>query len=118
MAVGARVKAIAAATRHRDGSRRMATQLQAEGLSVGRAKARCFMQQAEVTVRGPKRRGPMRTDSRHNYEVAPNLLARQFEVKQPNTVWAGDITDVRTAAGGLYGPVLLDLYARKVVGGP
>ena len=58
----------------------------------------------------------MTTDSQHGYAVAPNLLARQFDVDKPDQVWAGDITYVWTAEGWLYVAVLLDLYARKVVG--
>jgi putative transposase len=58
----------------------------------------------------------MTTDSRHGYEVAPNLLARQFDVTAPDHVWAGDITYIGTAEGWLYLAVLVDLYSRTVVG--
>jgi putative transposase len=112
----AQVKAIATQTRHSYGSRRMAKQLQAEGFTVGRAKARRLMKAAGVTVRRPKYRRPMTTDSRHRYGVAPHLLARQFDVDQPDQVWAGDLTYVWTAEGWLYVAVLLDLWSRKVVG--
>jgi transposase InsO family protein len=115
-ALVARVKAIAAETRSSYGSRRMAKQLQDDGFAVGRYKARRLMQQAAVTVRRPKPQPPVTTDSRHGYAVAPNLLARQFAVRQPDQVWVGDITYVWTAEGWLYVAVLLDLYARKVVG--
>lgn len=111
-----RVKAIATETRHSYGRRRMAKQLQDEGFHVGRAKARRLMNKAGVTVQRPRRRGPMTTDSRHSYEVAPNLLARQFDVTAPDHVWAGDITYIWTAEGWLYLSVLVDLYSRKVVG--
>jgi len=94
----------------------MATQLQDEGLNVGRAKARRLMNQTGVAVQRPRRRGPMTTDSRHGYEVAPNLLARQFDVTAPEHVWAGDITYLGTAEGWLYLSVLVDLYSRTVVG--
>ena len=76
----------------------MAKQLQDEGFSVGRYKARQLMKQADVSVGRPKRR-PVTTDSRHGYAVAPNLLARQFDVEQPDKVWAGDITYLWTAEG-------------------
>jgi transposase InsO family protein len=56
------------------------------------------MQAAGVAVRHRKR-GPVTTDSRHGYAVAPNLLARQFAVEQSDTVWAGDITYLWTAEG-------------------
>jgi putative transposase len=116
VALVARVKAIALQTRHSYGSRRLAKQLQEEGFHVGRAKARRLMKEAGVTVQHPKRRAPMTTDSRHGYAVAPNLLARQFDVSAPDQVWAGDITYIWTAEGWLYLAVLLDLYSRKVVG--
>jgi putative transposase len=116
VALLARVKAIHAETGQSYGSRRMAKQLQAEGFAVGRAKARRLMQDAGLVVRRRTRRGPVTTDSQHRYPVAPNLLARQFEVETPNHVWGGDITYVWTAEGWLYVAVLLDLYSRKVVG--
>jgi putative transposase len=112
----ARVKAIAAETPHSYGRRRMAKQLQDEGFAVGRCKARRLMQQAGVTVRRARPRHPITTNSRHGYGVAPNLLARQFDVERPDQVWVGDITYVWTAEGWLYVSVLLDLYSRKVVG--
>jgi putative transposase len=112
----ARVKAIAAETRYSYGSRRMAKQLRDDGFAVGRYKARQLMRQAKVTVQHPQKCHPVTTDSRHGYVVAPNLIARQFAVEQPNQVWVGDITYVWTAEGWLYLAVLLDLYSRKVVG--
>jgi putative transposase len=112
----ARVKAIAAQTGQSYGSRRMAKQLQAEGFAVGRCKARRLMQEAAVVVRRPTHRRPLTTNSRHSYGMAPNLLARQFDVAKPDQAWVGDITYVWTAEGWLYVAVLLDLYSRKVVG--
>jgi transposase InsO family protein len=93
----------------------MAKPLQAEGFLVGRYKARRLMQAAGVVVRHRKR-GPVTTDSRHGYAVAPNLWARQFDVEQSDTVWAGDITYLWTAEGWLYLAAVLDLHSRKVVG--
>lgn len=87
-----RVQAIAVETRHTYGSRRMAKQLQADGLAVGRYKARRLLRQAKVMVQRRKQRHPVKTDSRHGYMVAPHLLARQFAVEKPNQVWVGDIT--------------------------
>ena len=77
----------------------MAKQLQDEGFAVGRAKARRLIRQAGVVVQRPKQRGPVTTESRHGYAVAPNLLARQFGVARPDHVWVGDISDVWTAEG-------------------
>lgn len=112
----ARVRAISAQARESYGSRRMAKALQAEGFAVGRAKARRLMKDAGVSVKRRSTRKPQTTDSRHAYAVAPNIVDREFGVATPNTVWAGDLTYIWTREGWLYLAVLLDLYARKVVG--
>ncbi len=116
MALLARVKAIHRETGSSYGSRRMAKQLQAEGFTVGRYRARSLMRQAGISVPRRTTRQPQTTDSRHGYGVAPNELARQFDVDAPNVAWVGDITYLWTAEGWLYLAVLLDLYSRKVVG--
>jgi transposase InsO family protein len=56
------------------------------------------------------------TQSQHRFPVAANTRDRAFTVDAPNRVWAGDITYVWTMEGWLYLAVLLDLYARRVVG--
>lgn len=56
------------------------------------------------------------TQSDPTLPVAPNHLARQFTVVQPNRVWAADITYCWTGEGWLYLAVVLDLCSRKVVG--
>ena len=56
------------------------------------------------------------TDSKHSDPVAPNILARSFKVDHPNRVWVTDITYVWTWEGWLYLAVVVDLFARRVVG--
>jgi putative transposase len=73
------------------------------------------MNLAQVSVRR-RRKFKATTDSRHNLPVAPNLLDREFEAKEPNRVWASDITYMWTAGGWLYLAVILDLFSRQVVG--
>ena len=46
----------------------------------------------------------------------PNLLGRQFSPTKPNQVWCGDVTYIWTGKRWLYLAVVIDLYARKVVG--
>ncbi|MDH0638173.1 IS3 family transposase [Pseudomonas sp. GD03860] len=48
--------------------------------------------------------------------IAPNHLNRAFTVDAPNKAWVIDITYIRTWQGWLYLAVVVDLYARKVVG--
>ena len=63
-----------------------------------------------------KRKFKATTDSKHNKQVSPNLLARKFNVPQANQYWVGDITYVPTGEGWLYLSTVIDLYSRKVVG--
>jgi len=64
----------------------------------------------------PRRRFHVTTQPDAALPVAPNHLARQFAVAQPNRVWAADITYCRVDGGWLYLAVVLDLCSRRVVG--
>ena len=54
--------------------------------------------------------------SKHDKPISPNLLDREFNVSQPNQVYAGDMTYIHTQEGWLYLAVVIDLYSRQVVG--
>lgn len=56
------------------------------------------------------------TDSKHDLPIAANILNRQFNQTAPNTAYVADITYIRTGSGWLYLAIVLDLYARRVVG--
>ena len=56
------------------------------------------------------------THSDHNLPVAPNLLNQDFSAQRPNQKSVSDITYIATDEGWLYLAVVLDLYARTVVG--
>jgi transposase InsO family protein len=63
-----------------------------------------------------KRRFRLTVQNRNTAPAAPNLLRQQFVAVRPDRVWVGDMTFIRTRAGFLYLAVLLDLFARRVVG--
>ncbi|MET6759189.1 IS3 family transposase [Pseudoalteromonas sp. NCIMB_1079] len=46
----------------------------------------------------------------------PNLLDRQFDVVEPDTVWCGDVTYIWVGNRWACLAVIIDLFARKVVG--
>ena len=56
------------------------------------------------------------TDSKHHIPVADNILNRQFDVALPDIAWVSDMTYIPTRQGWLYLAVVMDLYARKIVG--
>lgn len=97
------------------GSRRLSAALKAQGLAVGRQRARTLMRSNGLRARW-RRKFVHTTDSRHALPVAPNVLARQFNPERPNQAWVCDMTYVRTRSGWLYLAVVLDLFSRKVVG--
>ena len=63
-----------------------------------------------------KHRYKRTTDSDHRHHLATNVLAGDFCASRPNQKWAADISYVWTKEGWLYLAVVMDLYARRVVG--
>lgn len=97
------------------GSPRVHADLRASGTRVGKKRIARLMRDQGLRAR-QKRRFRKTTDSAHAFEVAPNVLARNFDTRAPNEAWVGDVTFVATAEGWLYLAVLIDLFARRVVG--
>jgi transposase InsO family protein len=110
----AHVRGAFRASRGRYGSPRVHAELHAEH-RVGRKRVARLMRTDGLRAR-PRRRYVVTTQSRHKHPIAPNLVARQFEVTSPNQVWVSDLTYLRTQLGFVYLAVVLDLYSRRVVG--
>ncbi|MBK6511010.1 MAG: IS3 family transposase [Haliea sp.] len=109
------VREIAKASDSSYGSRRMKKALNALSYPVSRHKAGKLMKEAKVQVKHRKKY-KVTTNSNHTQPVFDNVLDRQFDVEQPDQVYVGDITYLWTQEGWLYLAVVIDLYARKVVG--
>ena len=86
------------------------------------AQVRCSRHRVARLMRSVGRRGKSKrrykvtTDSNHAQPIAENLLMRQFNVAEPNTIWAADMTFIATSEGWLYLAVVLDLHSRLIVG--
>ena len=96
------------------GQRTLVAQLAVLGLVMGRYKVSKLMNEAQLISRQP---GP------HKYKTGgtqhptvENKLQRQFTVQAPDQVWCGDITYVWTSKQWAYLAVVIDLYARRVIG--
>ena len=96
------------------GSRALATMMGERGYTVGRFKVRRLMKEAGLTCKQP---------GSHSYRAAtverpdiPNLLDRQFNRATTNEDWCGDITYVWAGGRWRYLAVVIDLYARRVIG--
>ncbi|MFO9780066.1 IS3 family transposase [Escherichia sp. WS547] len=84
------------------------------GETCGKNRVGRIMQLNRIkAVRGYK--APRRIAGRPSV-VAPNRVQRQFTVVRANQVWVTDITYIRTWQGWLYLAVVIDLFARNVVG--
>lgn len=55
-------------------------------------------------------------NARQEHTSLPNLLERQFAVPEPDRVWCGDITYLWAGNRWCYLAVVMDLFARKVIG--
>ena len=97
------------------GRPRMTEEMKELGFNVGHRRIGRLMQQNSITVKRNKK-FKATTDSKHSFNIAPNLLKRDFSANRPNQKWAGDISYVWTREGWLYLAVILDLHSRRVIG--
>ena len=99
----------------RYGSPRIWVELKDRGLRVSRKRVERLMRERKLQARKRKKH-IVTTDSNHLYEVAENILNREFHAAYPGAKWVSDITYLRSNEGWLYLATILDLYDRKVIG--
>jgi putative transposase len=112
------VRTAHAKSRGRYGAPRVHAELAADGVVTSEKRVARLMREDGLVARA-KRRYVVTTDSDHAEPIAPNLLARRFDLVQhptPDRAWVGDMTYVPTREGWLYLAVQLDLATRRVVG--
>ncbi|MDP5084338.1 MAG: IS3 family transposase [Yoonia sp.] len=97
------------------GRPRMTEELKEVGVDVGHRRVGRLMRENGITVERT-RKFKATTDSDHTFNIAPNLLDRDFSAAGPNQKWAGDISYIWTREGWLYLAVILDLHSRRVIG--
>ena len=97
------------------GRPRMTEELKEVGIDVGHRRVGRLMRENGITVERT-RKFKATTDSDHTFNIAPNLLDRDFSAAEPNQKWAGDISYIWTREGWLYLAVILDLHSRRVIG--
>lgn len=97
------------------GSPRIHAELQSQGYLCGLNRVARLMRHEGLIARTTVRFRSL-TKAGRREPAAPNVLDRQFDVTEPNRVWASDITYIPTGEGHLYLAVVLDLHSRQVVG--
>jgi len=96
------------------GARRIFLDLRETGETCGKNRVERIMRINHIkAVRDYK---APRTIHGRSSIIAPNHLQREFTVDRPDKAWVTDITYIRTWQGWLYLAVVVDLFARKVVG--
>jgi transposase InsO family protein len=73
------------------GRPRMTEELKELGLVVGHRRVGRLMRENGIAVKRNKT-FKATTDSNHRFNIAPNLLNRDFSAARPNRKWAGDIS--------------------------
>jgi putative transposase len=86
-----------------------------EGVKLGRDRFFEVLSAHDLLLEPKASEYPCTTDSRHCLPVFGNRI-KGLEASQPNRVWVGDLTYVRTEVGFLYLALLTDKCSRKVVG--
>jgi putative transposase len=82
---------------------------------VGRKRVARLMRTAGIVgVHRRRRHGLTRRDPQA--ASAPDLVERNFTPSAPDRLWVADITQQRTDQGWLYVAVVLDCFARRIVG--
>lgn len=89
--------------------------LNQQGVACGKHRVARLRRDAGIEARR-KRRFRITVEHRKMPDIAPDRVQRHFHADEPNRIWVGDVTFIRTRAGWLYLAMLLDLYSRKVVG--
>jgi len=113
--LGEKVKKSHEKSRETYGARRIRQDLVDDGEPVSRTRVGRLMKEQGLESK-VERKFKATTNSNHGRPVASNLLNREFQVDQLDTVYAGDITYIPTDEGWLYLAVLIDLCSRAVVG--
>ncbi len=114
MVLRSRVNELFSQSRSAACSRSIMFMMREDGIEIGRFKVRKLMSEMKLVSKQP---------GSHAYKKAtverpdiPNVLDREFTVEKPNKVWCGDITYIWAQGRWHYVAVVIDLFARRVVG--
>lgn len=96
------------------GARTLAEMLTPNGVPMSRYRAGRLMKYLNLSSCQPGKH--QYKNARQEHTCLPNLLERQFAVPEPDRVWCGDITYIWTGNRWCYLAVVMDLFARRVIG--
>jgi putative transposase len=100
---------------HCYGVRKIWHSLLNEGENVARCTVERLMRKLEL--KGAVRGKVKRTTIAGDYEVrAEDLVKRDFNADAPNSLWVADFTYVYTGTGWCYTALIVDVFARRIIG--
>ena len=108
-----RVQQIFDDSQQRFGAEKIRTILAQNGMKVSAKRISAIMQELDLRS--------IRSDAKKQYKkrqqyAKRNLLEREFVAERPNQIWVSDITYFRVNNYWVYLCIILDLYARRIVG--
>jgi transposase InsO family protein len=110
------IRSAYAASRKTYGSPRIQVVLARKGVGCGHNRVARLMRQEGLVARPKRKSHPITTQRAPDVVPAPNRLNQDFATNAPNQKWVCDFTYIETGEGWLYLAVVLDLYARRVIG--
>lgn len=103
--------------KRRYGSRRISKSLGNKEGKASRYKVSKTLRKYGLKAIQPRSFVPKTTNSRHTYQISPNLLLDRPKPGKPNEIWVGDITFIPLSSGNwCYLSVFMDLFSRRIVG--
>ena len=110
-----KIRTIHSQSKQTYGSPRIAAQLRREGTSVNIKTVAKIMQENDIRAK-TKKKFKVTTNSAKIKNAAPNLVQQDFSAVRPNQLWTSDMTYIWTREGWLYLAIILDVFARRIVG--
>ena len=97
------------------GAEKVWRQLRREDIAAARCTVERLMK--ALGLRGVVRGGGFVVTTRpDDTAVVPDLVDRQFVATRPNQLWVSDFTYIATADGFVYTALVIDVFARRIVG--
>jgi putative transposase len=110
-----KIRTIHARSKQTYGSPRITAQLRRDGTTVSENHVAKIMQKKDIRAK-TKKRFKVTTNSAKTKNAAPNLVQQHFSAARPNQLWTSDMTYIWTREGWLYLAIILDVFARRIVG--
>ncbi|QGA25486.1 IS3 family transposase [Sphingobacterium zhuxiongii] len=97
------------------GSPRITLELNKKNHKISRSYVARLMRKLNLRSK-IRKKFKITTDSNHSFQLAENLLGRNFFTDGLSQKWVGDITYIKTGSGWLYLTTVIDLADRKIIG--